>query len=640
MADIKKYLDQVAAQELVTKIKAADAATLQSAKDYADGLADNYEVAGAAATAEANAKAHADAEIAKVNEEVAKKATTEDLNAEVAKAREEEGKLAGLIDGVSTKANANETAIAAINNETTGILATAKGYTDTEVAKVQGEVDALETFVGTIPETATATDVIGYINEKTSGIATDAALSELQGKVTAAEEAIDAIEKDYLKAADKTELSNAIVAEKTRAEGIESGLRTDVDAIKGDYLKASDKTELQGNIDGVSAVANAAATKVALEEEVTRAKGEEARIEGLVTAEVAKAREEEGKLDARLVKVETFFEKAEDETINDALDTLVEIQAYITGEGAAADEMVKDIAANAKAIEDMDAAYKLADQTLQGNIDSLSDVVDTKAAQDDLDALDERVETAEGKITTAEGKITTLEGQMTAVQGAVATKAEAQALTDAVAALEGADSDLDERLQAVETQLGDGEGSVADQIADAKQAAIDAAAADATSKANAAETAAKEHANGLNTAMNARVEALEAVDHEHDNKDLLDTYTQTEANLADAVAKKHAHGNMDVLEGITAEKVTAWDAAETNAKAHADSLNTAMTGKVEALEAKVTQNTTDIATKAAKDDLNKAVERIAKNETDIAANAALIAAFQPITVGEIDAMFA
>lgn len=49
--------------------------------------------------------------------------------------------------------------------------------------------------------------------------------------------------------------------------------------------------------------------------------------------------------------------------------------------------------------------------------------------------------------------------------------------------------------------------------------------------------------------------------HSHSNKALLDTYTQTEANLADAVSKKHSHANSAVLDGITAEKVTAWDSA-------------------------------------------------------------------------------
>ena len=60
---------------------------------------------------------------------------------------------------------------------------------------------------------------------------------------------------------------------------------------------------------------------------------------------------------------------------------------------------------------------------------------------------------------------------------------------------------------------------------------------------DAAEQNAKDYADDLDEAMNKRVEALEAIDHEHANKELLDTYTQTEENLADAVAKKHAHAN-------------------------------------------------------------------------------------------------
>lgn len=53
-------------------------------------------------------------------------------------------------------------------------------------------VEALETYVGTIPEGATATDIVGYINEKTTGIATNADLTALQARVTAAEGAITA----------------------------------------------------------------------------------------------------------------------------------------------------------------------------------------------------------------------------------------------------------------------------------------------------------------------------------------------------------------------------------------------------------------------------------------------------------------
>ena len=54
MADIKKYLDQTGLSKYDEKIKKVisdgDAASLQSAKDYADGLADNYDAAGVAET--------------------------------------------------------------------------------------------------------------------------------------------------------------------------------------------------------------------------------------------------------------------------------------------------------------------------------------------------------------------------------------------------------------------------------------------------------------------------------------------------------------------------------------------------------------------------------------------------------------
>ena len=45
-------------------------------------------------------------------------------------------------------------------------------------------LEATNTLVGALPEGTTATTIVGYIDAKTEGIATDAALSELQGKVT------------------------------------------------------------------------------------------------------------------------------------------------------------------------------------------------------------------------------------------------------------------------------------------------------------------------------------------------------------------------------------------------------------------------------------------------------------------------
>ena len=104
----------------------------------------------------------------------------------------------------------------------------------------QSDVDALEELVGTLPADATVSTVVEYINKKTEGIATDAALAELQNKVTTAEGNISTIMGDYLKASDKTELQGkidlkadqtALAAEIARAEDIEASLQTQINTI-------------------------------------------------------------------------------------------------------------------------------------------------------------------------------------------------------------------------------------------------------------------------------------------------------------------------------------------------------------------------------------------------------------------------
>jgi hypothetical protein len=74
----------------------------------------------------------------------------------------------------------------------------------------------------------------------------------------------------------------------------------------------------------------------------------------------------------------------------------------------------------------------------------------------------------------------------------------------------------------------------------------------------------------LNADLKAKVNAAAEGNHSHDNKALLDTYTQTEADLADAVAKKHSHSFSDeaALNGITAAKVADWDDAVSKEHTH------------------------------------------------------------------------
>ena len=69
-------------------------------------------------------------------------------------------------------------------------------------------------------------------------------------------------------------------------------------------------------------------------------------------------------------------------------------------------------------------------------------------------------------------------------------------------------------------------------------------------------------------------------------KAALEAYeTSNDARVDALEADTHTHSNKTVLDGITSDKVSAWDAAETNAKTYADGLNTAMDSRVDALEA-------------------------------------------------------
>ena len=79
------------------------------------------------------------------------------------------------------------------------------------------------------------------------------------------------------------------------------------------------------------------------------------------------------------------------------------------------------------------------------------------------------------------------------------------------------------------------------------------------------------------TTVKAYVEAaiadLEAAQHTHSNKSVLDGITSTKvSNWDTAYTNNHTHSNKSVLDGITANNVAAWNAAEQNAKNYADGL--------------------------------------------------------------------
>lgn len=306
-----------------------------------------------------------------------------------------------------------KTAIDAINNVDTGILAQAKTYADGKNAAIeaaksaadaaQADVDALAGKVGTVEEGKTVVELIADA-EKAGTDAAAAVVTEQQraqqaeqanaAAAKAAQDDVDALEVKVGEVpADKT-VVQMIAEAKTAATYDDTALKNRVATIEGNYLKAADKTELQGNIDTVSGVANAAKTKI-----------------------------------------DTFMAAAD--VSDKAVDTLKEIQDYITSDGTAAQKMTQDIAANAKAIKDEADRAKAAEKV---NADAI--------------AVLNGADTEEGSVAKA------VKDAKDAVMTEVNKKVAKSDYNAKVAELEAADTALDSRLDALES----GDNSVAAQV--------------------------------------------------------------------------------------------------------------------------------------------------------------------------------
>ena len=281
-----------------------------------------------------------------VKADIAKKADAEAMTTEL-------GKKVDKIEGYSLVADAEIARLAEVDN-----------YDDAEVRGLIGDnADAIDTLADKVGEVPTDKTVVQMIADAQTAATYDD--EEVRGLISDNADAIAAIEEDYLKAADKTELSNAIGAEKTRAEGIEAGLRTDVDAIKGDYLKAADKTALQEQI---TANANA----------IT-----------LLTDGV----------DAEKV-----------DGVKDLID-------YVDKHGAEVTGMKEDIAENAEAIAAEAKRAGEAETALSGRLDILEAIdhdayveADTALKNELNGEIAKKVDKVEGKSLVADAEITKLAG--------------------------------------------------------------------------------------------------------------------------------------------------------------------------------------------------------------------------------------
>ena len=634
MADVNKYLGQLAMPQLVAEIKAQDAKILEAAKKHCDDKDKLFDAAGAAATAEQNAKDYTD-------EKIAPLATTEALNAvdgkvtaEKERAMAEEARIVGLVEATDAVADKAAEDIAAL----TQTHATDKANLEAKDVELAEAIEGVDSKIGEVAEGQTVMGIIANIQENAYDD------TEIRGLITGLE----------TNKADKTQVATDIAAAvkvetDARTEAV-AGVQSAVDTLSQTH--ATDKAALEGAIDlkadqtaldAVSAVANAAVKQSDYDTKVAALEAEDARIAGLVSAEQTRAEGVEAGLEERLVEVEAFFKLAEGEQLDEALDTLIELQDFVNGEGAAADQMVLDIAANKKAIEDhvaTDHDFKAADEALEAK---LNVEIAKKADQTTVEGIDGRLETAEGSIETIATKLADIEESADAnvietvkVNGVALTPDENKAVDVIVptGALASKDEVAEEDLaEALATKLN--AKAEAQELTDAVATLTEADDA-IKGRLDELEKVDHDHANKaeldlIATGDKAKWDEAAGKAHEHANKAALDEFVAGDkAKLDDAFSKAHVHENADVLAGITPENVTTWNTV--TSKAAQTDLDGAVT-RIGNLE-------TNIATKAEQEDLDDAVERIATAEAGIADNKARLDAMVEYTAAEITAMFA
>lgn len=307
--------------------------------------------------------------------------------------------LEGGQDVLTDISNIN-TEIAKVKTTATENLATAKGYTDTEVKKLADGAVAANTAAIEVINSKDVTkegsiakavkDAKDYADGQVSN-----AKTELQGYADKAEEDAVKTAKDY------------VDAEIAKVTGNGAGSLGDLEKRVAANEAAIGTMPAAGE-DGVAPTLVgmiAAAEKAA---------------DDAVKAEAKRASDAELALDGRLDTVEAFFEAAlEDGDGQQVIDTLKEIQDYIKADETGAAGMLASIKANTDAI----GVINSTDATKEG---SLAKVVADAAK----DVADEE--------TRAKGEEARIEGLANAAQGTAN-----QAVQDAAAAQETADDALE-----------------------------------------------------------------------------------------------------------------------------------------------------------------------------------------------------
>ena len=483
----KKFLDLVGLQKYDEKIKAhiaeADAKVLSDAKGYADGLADNYDAAGTAASkmqelADGAVKANTDA-IAKLN-------GAADAEGSVAKAvADAKSELNSTISGVDAKAEKNITDIAGLT-ERMGVAETDIGENADAIDGLKGRMDTAEADIDALQEDVGNVDDL-QTTKKNLTEAVNEVLAAIGTGGTAAVVALNAkgATKDYANVYELTQGGTVVgTINIPKDMVVESGEVVDVDGVKNIKLvlqnvEAPLYIPVGSLVDIYVAKAEAAQVQIAIDSNTREISASivagsvtatELAADAVITEKIADKNVTKAKLSA---EVQASLDKADVAADNakaytDGKDSAMDlrmkaVEAALTGAG---EGTVEEKIAAAKQ-EAIDAAA--ADATSKANTAESN----AKAHATELNtAMDTRMQAVEGKAHEHANK-----DELDLVQtGDVAKWNAAQANAEATAAaalsaakteLEGkitdgdkANKDLidghEDRIAALETKVGDG----------------------------------------------------------------------------------------------------------------------------------------------------------------------------------------
>lgn len=211
--------------------------------------------------------------------------------------------------------------------------------------------------------------------------------------------------------------------------------------------------------------------------------------------------------------------------VTNALNTL---NAYVDAENPG------DVGKSIRQIANEELAAQLISADAAENLDTLKEIADwIQAHPGDASAMNTAIQALQAKVvlgTDSEGKeYATVKAYVEAAVAAAHAAgdyATAAALTDLI----------NNRIVPLETKTADLKGLAYKDIVTESE---------------------------VDSALMEKINASAQGNHSHSNKELLDTYDQTNADIKDAVSKKHSHDNKDVLDGISAVRVNAWDAKAT-----------------------------------------------------------------------------